>query len=71
MMGNAMNENIPFKIRVTPDGKYFDDELYTHLEDDVLYVKVADHPIETAIKLLTEQGYDISMNAYKKPNDGD
>ena len=39
------------------------------MEEDVLYVKVADHPIETAIRLLTEQGYDISVNADKKYSD--
>lgn len=65
-----MTENMPFKIRVTPDGKYFDDEQYTHMEEDVLYAKVSDHPIETAIRLLTEQGYDISINADKKNTDG-
>lgn len=61
-----MSENMPFKIRAGTDGKYFDDEQYTHLDGDVLYVKVADHPVETAIRLLSEQGYDVSIQVSKK-----
>lgn len=53
----------PFKIRAMPDGRYFDDEEFTHGDEDILYVKVDNNPIETAIKLLEEQGYKISISA--------
>lgn len=58
----TLREYRPFKIRAMPDGRYFDDELYTHGDEDILYVKVDNHPIETAFKLLEEQGYKVSIN---------
>ena len=57
-----MVKDLPFKIRVSPDGTYFDDEEYTHRDEDVLYVKLADHPIDTAVRLLSEHGYNVSIN---------
>jgi phosphotransferase system IIA component len=57
-----MTEEMPFKIRACPDGTYFDDEEFTHLKEDVLYVKVGNPPVETALRLLSEQGYNVSIN---------
>lgn len=57
-----MTKEMPFKIRACPDGTYFDDAEFTHLEEDILYVKVKNHPVETAQRLLSEQGYNISIN---------
>lgn len=56
------DDGMPFKIRAMPCGKYFDDEEFTHMKEDVLYAKIADHPVETALKLLDEQGYKISIH---------
>lgn len=61
--GTIPREYRPFKIRAAPDGKYFDDEEFTHGDEDILYVKVDNHPVETALKLLEENGYKISINA--------
>lgn len=66
-----MSDQTPFKIKISPDGTYFDDEHYTHLDEDVLYVRVADHPIETALKLLSEQGYKVSIHAEAKCDEKD
>ncbi len=62
-MSNNKKVVMPFKIRAMPCGKYFDDAEFTHTNEDVLYVRIANHPVETALKILDEQGYQVSIHA--------